>query len=72
MEQNIWLAMSGGKGIKEPDAVSQLLSMVNLAGFEKRMPDSLSGGATPASCSSPGVWPGRQEVLLLDEPFSAV
>ena len=51
--------------------VGEVLEMVDLAGFEKRMPDSLSGGQQQRVAIARALAP-RPRMLLLDEPFQAL
>ena len=51
--------------------VGEVLEMVDLAGFEKRMPDSLSGGQQQRVAIARALAP-RPRMLLLDEPLQAL
>jgi iron(III) transport system ATP-binding protein len=50
-------------------AVAEALDMVGLAGFQKRMPSTLSGGEQQRVAIARAIAP-RPDALLLDEPFS--
>jgi NitT/TauT family transport system ATP-binding protein len=61
----------GWRRAEHRDRAQELLEMVGLGGFEKRLPHELSGGMQQrvSLCRS---LIGRPRVMLMDEPFSAL
>ena len=60
-----------GRSPERETRVREVLDMVDLLGFERRMPDSLSGGQQQRVAIARALAP-RPRMLLLDEPFQAL
>jgi spermidine/putrescine transport system ATP-binding protein len=73
VEQNIAysLKLKGGPKSKIQQAVAEALALVQLCGFEKRMPDELSGGESQRVAVARAII-NKPKVLLLDEPLGAL
>lgn len=66
---DVWHNVAFGVGRDQQERVSEVLSMVDLVGLERRSPHELSGGQQQRVALARALAPSP-EVVLLDEPFS--
>ncbi|MEZ7813306.1 MAG: ATP-binding cassette domain-containing protein [Paracoccaceae bacterium] len=74
IEDNLWLALSGGRGRKtagQADQITDALEKMGLSGYQGRRPGALSGGQVARAALSMVLLRARP-IILLDEPFAAL
>jgi NitT/TauT family transport system ATP-binding protein len=69
--RNVTIGLEGQMGRKADEVARQYIELVGLSGFENAHPQHLSGGMKQRTALARGL-SMRSDVLLMDEPFSAI
>ena len=71
VEKNIEFGISKQSAAQRASRVTELLKLVDLVGFENRLPHELSGGQKHRVALARALAP-KPDLILLDEPFSSL